>query len=146
MNFGDVLSFLANRHPRKPALYDRDKTISFAELNIRANKLGNRLLSLGLGPNDKASLVMRNCSEYIEIVFALLKIGAIPVPINFRLVGEELAYIARNSDSKALILEEEFVEKIAPIKDQIRVDPDKYYLIGRRTQADIIVQAFGLDN
>lgn len=134
MNFGDVLSFLADRHPHKPALYDLDKTLSFGELNIRANKLGNRLLSLGLRSNDKVSIVMRNRGEYLEIVFALLKIGAIPVPINFRLVGEELAYIARNSDSRALILEEEFIEKIAPITDQIRVEPDKFYLMGRRTQ------------
>jgi long-chain acyl-CoA synthetase len=138
MNFGDILSFLAHRHPHKPVLYDRDKTISFGELNIRANQLGNKLLSLGLRPNDKASLVMRNCSEYIEIVFALLKIGVIPVPINFRLVGEELAYIARNSDSKALILEEEFIDKITPIKDEIMVDPDKYYVLGGKTQHGMI--------
>jgi len=134
MNVGDILRFFANRHPDKPAVYYLDKTITYRELNIRANKLGNKLLSLGFRANDRVAILMCNCSEYIEVVFGMAKIGVIPVCINFRLVGEEIKYIVNDSDSKGLILEEEFIEKIVPIIDQLRIDPDKYYFVGEGTQ------------
>ena len=99
MNVGDILSFFANRYPDKPAVYYHDKIITYGELNIRANKLGNKLLSLGFQVDDKIAILMRNCSEYVEIVFGMAKIGAIPVCVNFRLVGEEIKYIVNDSEA-----------------------------------------------
>ena len=131
MNVGDILSFFANRYPDKPAVYYHDKIITYGELNIRANKLGNKLLSLGFQADDKIAVLMRNCSEYVEIVFGMAKIGAIPVSVNFRLVGEEIKYIVNDSDSKGLILEEEFMEEIVPITDQLQIKPDKYFVVGQ---------------
>ncbi len=130
MTAGDILRFFANRNPDKVAIYYLDKTITYRDLNSRVNRLANRLISLGFRVDDKVSLLLRNCSEYLEIIFALAKIGVTSVPINFRLAGEEVKYIVSDSDSKGLILEEEFVGKIAPIKSQLNIDPDKYYLVG----------------
>ena len=84
MTFGDILRFFANRHPDKVAVHYLDKTISYRDLNIRANRLANRFLSLGFRPNDKISILLPNCSEYIEIVFALAKIGVTGVSVNIR--------------------------------------------------------------
>ena len=134
MNVGDILKFFANRYPDKPAVYYLDKIITYRELNTRANKLGNKLLSLGFRANDKIAILMRNCSEYVEIVFGMAKIGAIPVCVNFRLVGEEIKYIVNDSDSKGLILEEEFMEEIFPITDQLQIEPDKYFVVGQGTK------------
>ncbi len=130
MTVGDILSFFANRNPDKVAVYYVDKAITFRDLNIRVNKLANKLRSLGFQMNDKVSILLRNCSEYIEIVFALAKIGVTSVPINFRLVGEEIKYIVNDSDSKGFILEEEFVGKVASVQPQLNMESDQYYLIG----------------
>jgi acyl-CoA synthetase (AMP-forming)/AMP-acid ligase II len=135
MNVGEILRFFADKHPDKPAVYYSHKTITYRELNIRANKLGNKFLSVGFQANDKIAILMRNCSEYVEIVFGMAKIGAIPVCVNFRLVGEEIKYIVNDSDSKGLILEEEFIEKIVPITDQLQIDPEKYFLVGHGIQS-----------
>ncbi|UCH19441.1 MAG: AMP-binding protein, partial [Deltaproteobacteria bacterium] len=130
MNVGDILRFFANRHPEKTAVHYLDRTVTYKELNNRVNRLANRYLSLGYRPNDKISILLQNCIEYLEIVFALAKIGAISVPINFRLVDEEIKYIVNDSDSKALILEKEFIENVASVKSQLVVETDKYYVTG----------------
>jgi acyl-CoA synthetase (AMP-forming)/AMP-acid ligase II len=129
MTAGDILRFFANRNPDKAAIYYLDKTITYRDLNSRVNRLANKLKSLGFRVGDKISLLLRNCSEYLEIIFALAKIGVTSVPINFRLAGEEIKYIVNDSDSKGFILEGEFLGKIAPVQSQLNVDPDKYYLV-----------------
>lgn len=130
MNAGDILRFFANRHPEKTAVHYLDRTVTYKELNNRVNRLANRFLSLGYRPNDKISILLQNCIEYLEIVFALAKIGAISVPINFRLVDEEIKYIVNDSESKGLILEKEFIENVDSVKSQLVVETDKYYVTG----------------
>ena len=132
MTVGEILRFFANRHPDKVAIHDRDKTITYGHFNQRVNRLANTFLSQGFKPNENISIMLRNCSEYMEIVFALAKIGVTCVPINVRLVGEEIKYIMNNSDSRALILEEEFIEKISPIMKDLKCEQDQYYLVGKR--------------
>lgn len=130
MTAGDILRFFANRNPDKIAIYYLDKAITYRDLNVRVNKLANKLMSLGFQMNDKISILLRNCNEYLEIVYALAKMGVTSVSINFRLVGEEIKYIANDSDSKGLILEEEFIGNITSIKSQLKIKSDKCYLIG----------------
>lgn len=138
MTVGDILRFFVNRNPDKVAIYYLDKAITYGDLNVRTNKLANQLISLGFRTNDKISILLRNCNEYLEIIFALAKIGVISVPINFRLVGEEIKYIVNDSDSNGFILEEEFIGKIASIKSQLKIESDKYYLVGN-TPVDSMV-------
>jgi fatty-acyl-CoA synthase/long-chain acyl-CoA synthetase len=132
MTVGDILRIFANRDPDKVAVYYLDQRITYRDLNIRANQLANKLTSLGFRMNDKISILLRNCSEYLEIIYALAKIGVTSVPINFRLVGEEIIYILNDSDSKGLFLEEEFISKITPIRSQLNIESDKYYVIGNK--------------
>jgi len=132
MTLGDILRYYSKRNPEKIAIYYLDKSITYHDLNIRVNKLANRLLSSGFRKGDKISILLRNCCEYLEIIFALAKIGVISVPINFRLAGEEIKYIINDSDSNGLIFEEEFIDKIVPIKSELNIDPSRYYLIGNK--------------
>lgn len=132
MTFGDILRYYSRRNPEKIAIYYLDKSITYRDLNIRVNKLANRLTSSGFHIGDKISILLRNCSEYIEIIFAMAKIGVISVPINFRLASEEIKYIINDSDSKGLIFEEEFIEKILPIRNELNIYPNGYYLIGNK--------------
>ena len=134
MNVGDLLSFFSLRHPDKIALHYLDRTMTYRELNKRANRLGNKLLSLGFEDGDKVSVLLHNCIEYMEIVFASSKIGVIPVPINFRLKGDEIAYIVNDADSRGMILGEEYFDKIEPIGDRLRIEPDRFFLVGQETR------------
>lgn len=139
MVVGDILKFFANRHPDKVAVHYLDNTITYRALNDRSNRLADSLLSQGFQPNDKISILLRNCSEYIEIVFALAKIGVACVPVNARLVGEEIAYIVNNSDSKGLITEEGLVEKLISVRSKLNCDSDKYFLIGNTQREHMVV-------
>ncbi len=132
MTAGDILRYFANRNPDKVAVYDLDKAITFRDLNNRVNRLANKFRSLGFRENDKMAILLYNRSEYIEIIFALAKIGVASVPINFRLAGEEIQYILNDSDSRGLILEEEFIGKVTPVRSPLKVEPDKFYVIGNR--------------
>ena len=138
MVVGDTLKFFTNRHPEKVAVHYLDQTITYRELNDRVNRLANSFLSLGFQPNDKISLLLRNRREFIEIVFALAKIGVACVPVNARLVGEEIAYIVNNSDSKGLILEEGLIEKLISVRSKLNCESDKYYLIGNNAQENMV--------
>ena len=131
MTIADILKFFANRHPQKTAVHYLDRSITYGDLNARVNMLANTFLSLGLRPNDKISILLNNCAEYVEIVFALAKIGVTSIPINARLVGEEIIYMVNNSESRGLILEEELIEKVTPIQSRLQAESDKYYLIGK---------------
>src|SRR3990170_6505066 len=108
MTVGDILRYFADRNPDKAAVYDLDRKITFKDLNGRVNRLANKFLSLGFRENDKMAILLYNRSEYVEIIFALAKIGVTSIPIHFRLVGEEIQYILSDSDSRGFILEEEF--------------------------------------
>lgn len=138
MTIADILKFFANRHPQKTAVHYLDKSITYGNLNARVNILANKFLSLGFLPNDKVSILLHNCSEYIEIVFALARIGVTSIPINARLVGEDITYMVNNSDSKGLILAEELIQKITPIRSQLKVESDKYYLVGNGSHAGMV--------
>lgn len=87
----------------KTAIVFQDRRITYYELNRRVNLLANALIELGVQKGDKVASILFNTPELIEIYFAAAKIGAISVPINFRLVGREASFIVKQSDSKILI-------------------------------------------
>ena len=70
------------------------RQFSYASLNEEINRTANLFHSLGIRKGDKVALHLDNCPEFIFCWFGLAKIGAIMVPINARLLGEESAWIA----------------------------------------------------
>ena len=89
------------------------------------------MLSLGLKPRDRVAVISRNCTEYAEIICGLIKAGLVHVPINWRLSSEEMDYVINNSDSVAVVLDREFLEKIVPIQKRLKnVPAGNYLLIG----------------
>jgi acyl-CoA synthetase (AMP-forming)/AMP-acid ligase II len=99
MNVGHLLSVSAARFADKIALIQGNRKVSYRDYNNRVNALANKLQQLDVRKGDKASVYLHNSIEWAEIYFALSKIGAVVVPINFRLKGDELIHIVRNSES-----------------------------------------------
>jgi fatty-acyl-CoA synthase len=113
----------ARRWGAREALCWKGRRLTFAELAAGVDRAAKGLVALGIRPGDKVALWMLNRPEWIEAAFAVIKIGAVLVPINTRLRTEDVAYIIAQSDSTALILAERsgpvdylgMVRELAPV-------------------------------
>ena len=111
---GAILSRLSRRYPEKTAIIFKEKRLTYRDLNIRSNKLSHALIELGVKSGEKVGLIFNNCNEFVESIFAILKAGAIAVPINVRLNPQEISFLLDHSDVSLLIFQGSFMEKIAP--------------------------------
>lgn len=110
MNLGLIAKRNAEIFPEKAALISGDKSITFAELNERANRLANSLDGLGIRSGDRVALLLGNRFEFMECYFAISKIGAIAVPLNTRLAAQELAYIINDAGAGALVTDDVYLQ------------------------------------
>ncbi|WP_299512543.1 AMP-binding protein [uncultured Rummeliibacillus sp.] len=92
---------------------------SFLDLHEKSNTYANQLLKIGVKKGDSVGILFSNCLEYFALYFAIGKVGAIAVRINFRLTANELEYILNDSKTKVLCFHNEFSEKINPIHEKI---------------------------
>ncbi len=90
----------------REALSFKGRRWTFAEVAAGVDRVARGLIALGVEPGDKVALWMLNRPEWIEIAFAVMKVGAVLVPINTRLRTDDVAYILDQSDSTTLILAE----------------------------------------
>ena len=111
-NIGLLLTKRASINPEREAYVDSKSglRLTFQELNSRTNRLANSLVSLGVKHGDRVALALMNSAEFLEAYFAVAKIGGVIVPLNWRLVSDELEFILKDSGSKTLIFGEEFIE------------------------------------
>lgn len=100
-NIGLLLTKRATINPEREAYVDGKSglRLTFEELNQRCNRLANALLASGVTPGDRVALALMNSAEFLEAYFAVAKIGAIVVPLNWRLVADELEFILKDSGS-----------------------------------------------
>ncbi len=116
---GEMMARNARKFPSREALIYGDTRLNYTQLNARINRLAHALLDLGIKKSDKVAILAFNCNQFMETYFALAKIGGVAVPINFRLHPEEMTYILNQSDAKALIMGEAFVEVAKGIKKDL---------------------------
>jgi acyl-CoA synthetase (AMP-forming)/AMP-acid ligase II len=129
MNLGQHLKLNASKYPETIALMDADRSFTYPECNDRVNRLGHGLLSLGLKKGDRVAVVMENSIEIIELYLATAKTGLVIVPINFRLVGPEIAYIVNNSDAKAMVVHDEFAPEVDRVRPELGQIPESNYFV-----------------
>ena len=102
MNIGQCLTKSARIYPNNLAIAFGEKRLSYAEFNSRVNRLANALCKHGIRPGDNVAVLMYNCPEMLESMFAGFKAGCGVVPINFRLHPKEYASIIKHSEAKTL--------------------------------------------
>lgn len=120
----DLLTDYANVQGEKLAVVDDrpDGTIikwSYAELEANANRLGRVLIDHGVAPRTKIMWCGQNSPWIVACMQASRKIGAIAVPLNYRLTPDEASYVVDNSDSQVIFTDAEFAPLFAEIRDQI---------------------------
>jgi fatty-acyl-CoA synthase len=112
-SFARAWATVAQLAPDRTALVCADRHLTFAAFDERATRLANVLRDKGLAPGDKVAIMCVNAPEYMEAFYAAQKIGCVPVNVNYRYVGAELAYLLENSDATALVYHDEFASTVA---------------------------------
>lgn len=102
----------------KIAVYYKDKVFTYREIQQMTNRTGNALSILGVGMGDRVLLVMYDSPEAVACFFGAIKIGAIPVPVNYMYTADDYRYIINNSRARTLIAHEDFIEDIEVWRDK----------------------------
>ncbi len=112
MIIGKVLAQRALISPDRMAMISEDKSLTYRQLNQRANQIANSLLKIGVSPGDRVGILMNNCNEFIETYFAVVKIGAVLVPLNIRLAPNEFDYILKDCGVSVFLFGSAFDDKV----------------------------------
>ncbi len=121
----------ARSFPDRTAVVSGRVRYTWSTWNARINQLAQAMRGLGVGTGDKVAVLLQNRHEFLEIAQAAAKIGAVVVPLNYRLRGREIEYILDNSDARALFCGEEFVGEITPLMDVLpRIARGAYVVVG----------------
>lgn len=130
-NIGSLLSKRAAITPNQEAFveWERQRRFSFAQLNTRSNAIANALLARDIKPGDRVACLLKNGIEFVESYFAVAKIGAVMVPVNWRLVGAEIAYILQDAGADMLVFDSDFDETVAELRGGTHADlPCRHWL------------------
>jgi fatty-acyl-CoA synthase len=111
-SIGILVDRAAQRFGNREALYYEGQRWSFADLKAETDRVAKGLMALGVQPGEKVSLWMPNRPEWIATMFAVMKIGAILVPINTRFRTADLEYVVRHSNSTTLIT----IDRSGPVR------------------------------
>jgi acyl-CoA synthetase (AMP-forming)/AMP-acid ligase II len=117
MNLAEWLVRTARRLPQAPALLRGTEIVAdYAAFAERVARLAGALEArFGVGPGDRVALVMANCTEYLEILYAAWFAGAAVVPVNGKLHPKEAAGIIANAAAKAVFVSEHLAAELAPL-------------------------------
>jgi len=119
MNTTEFLMITSAICPDRPAIIFEGKRFTFSELSEKVNRLANALVDLGIEKGERVAILQVNCNQYVEVYYAVAKIGAIFVPLNFRAKSEELVYMLNNSEASTLFVGERYVELVNSIRPDL---------------------------
>ena len=118
-NLTSLLHFHARVRPDGEALIYEGNRITWRELATRVEEVAGGLRALGVGPDSIVALVMKNSSAFIELFYAVSHLGAVLLPINFRLSAPELDYIATHAGVDLIVGDAEFQDNLAELGQEV---------------------------
>ncbi|HEX4539545.1 MAG TPA: acyl-CoA synthetase [Acidimicrobiales bacterium] len=118
-NLADLFERAVDAFGDRDYLLAEDKRRTYAEMEGRANRLAHHLAAHGVGPGDHVGIYAYNSVEWVEALWAVFKLRAVWVNINYRYVDDELRYLFDNADLVALIYQREFAPRVAAVRDQL---------------------------
>ncbi len=110
MNWVGVLAHHAARTPDRPIAIAGGGEVSYAEMSQRSARLAGGLTERGIGVGDVVALLSYNSVEFLETIFAVNHLGAVAMPINWRLAPAEVRYLLEHSGSAAIFCDAELGE------------------------------------
>lgn len=120
----DIVAVHAAERPDAVALIDGDRCITYAELDARSTRAAQALRAAGVGFGDRVAFVDKNSVEFFDVLFAAAKLGAVAVPVNWRLTAPEISYILTDAQVRVVVAGAEFA-------DRIPAGPARVVVVGR---------------
>ncbi|MGH8989330.1 MAG: AMP-binding protein, partial [Acidimicrobiales bacterium] len=118
-NYADVWEAVADTAPTAPALVQGERRVTWEEMSHRADGIGRWLLDRGIERQDKVALYLYNSPEYLESLFGIMKVAAVPVNSNYRYADDELVYLWANADAVAVIFHGTFSGRIERVRARV---------------------------
>jgi fatty-acyl-CoA synthase len=118
-SFATVWERVADAIPDAPAVVQGERTVRYGEVEDRAARLASALAAQGVGSDTKVALFLYNCPEYMELLFALSKLRAVPANVNFRYLGDELAQLVDNADAEVLVYHRSLRDRVDGARDRM---------------------------
>lgn len=124
ISLGARLGQLARERPDRPAVSDAERTLTWAELDARTNRMARGLTAAGVRQNDLVTIGLRNSADFVEACYAAWKVGATPQPISHRLPPAEAEAVMDLAKTPILIAGEDFATT------RPRYDADQLHSLG----------------
>jgi len=148
----NLADFLLDRHVREgrgdhTAIKFMDKTFSFAQLQTMVNRFGNALKEAGVEPRDRVGIRLVNSPQAVTAIFAIEKIGAVPVPTSPLWSAEEIAFVANDAEMRYFVVNAPLMEAVQKAKPEFKHgteviviggDPEQVKAGGNRVYEEMI--------
>ncbi|GIS64573.1 MAG: acid--CoA ligase [Chloroflexota bacterium] len=141
-NFGELFWKAVSLSPDKETVVQGSNSLTFKQLDQQASKVANLVEKAGITKGDKVILLMTNDYRFVEILFGVMRTGAVATPVNIKLGLDTLSYIANHSDAKLIFTDLEMKEKAIAMgnsSDQIQ----NVYVAGQE-KSDAISMSYDL--
>ncbi len=119
MNIRELLENRVKTSPDKVYLYFQDQEVRYKDFDKRVNKVANSYLRSGIGKGDHVAIMLPNSPEFLYCWFGLNKIGAVQVPVNLNLKGEELKYILGHSEAKGVVINFCYLSLLESVRESL---------------------------
>jgi len=121
----------AAEHPQNVAFVDADeRSLSMAEVLASVNQLSHGLRRLGLSRGDSMAAMLPNSPEAMQVYLAMQQIGLYLTPINYHLVGPEIAYVLQDCEAKAFIVHARYAEVVRQALEETGFPSDRVFSVG----------------
>jgi 3-oxocholest-4-en-26-oate---CoA ligase len=118
-NLADLFEAAVDAYPDREYLVAEGKRRTYAEMEARANRLAHFLASRGVGPGDHVGIYALNSVEWVETAWAVFKLRAVWININYRYVKDELRYLLTNADLVALVHQAAFGPRVSELAQDL---------------------------
>ncbi|MGV6806468.1 MAG: AMP-binding protein [bacterium] len=115
-NLSRIVEFHARTRPDAEALLYRDQRLSWRELHNRIQSTSGGLAAIGVTSDTIVAIVMKNSPAFIELLYAISHLGAVALPVNFRLSPEEVAYIVEHAGASLVVVDAELLPLTAKLE------------------------------
>ncbi|MGH3320882.1 MAG: AMP-binding protein [Streptosporangiaceae bacterium] len=116
---GGVLRRRAETHRTAVFLKFRDGEVTYGEVDAMANRVAQGLAVTGVGRGDHVGVMLPNCADFLYVIFALARLGAVAVPINTAYRGEPLRHVLASSDASSLVIDASYADRLDQVADRV---------------------------
>ena len=129
----DFLRRARKIHGTREAVVDGDLRLTYAEFAQRCDRWSAALSRLGVKQGDRVATLAPNTYQHLEQYYAVPQLGAVIVPMNYRLVADDFVYLANHSGTKVLCVHSDYLDTVDKVRDQMTTVEHFVALEGRKT-------------